>query len=70
MHAGMARALELLRNEAPREVVTDFLKWVNTQLMPQMDYFVNESDLGMHGAWMLTLEAWVSFILCVNRGYI
>jgi hypothetical protein len=44
--AGMARALELLRNEAPPELITDFIKWVNTQLMPQMDYFIDESDLG------------------------
>ena len=42
----MARALELLRNEAPPELITDFINWVNTQLMPQMDYFIDESDLG------------------------
>lgn len=42
----MARALELLRPEAPPALIRDFLHWTNTQLMPQMDWFVDESDLG------------------------
>lgn len=42
----MAKALEILRSEAPPQLITDFVKWVNTQLMPQMDWFVDEADLG------------------------
>jgi hypothetical protein len=42
----MARALELLKPEVPPGLIPQFLRWVNTQLMPQMDYFVTESDLG------------------------
>lgn len=46
VRAGMARALELLRSEARPELIKSFLHWVDTRLMPQMDWFVNESDLG------------------------
>lgn len=46
MAAGMARALEMLKPQAPPTLVTDFLRWVDSQLMPQFDWFVDESDLG------------------------
>lgn len=45
----MARALELLRSEAPDWLIPQFLAWVNKRLMPQMDWFLGESNLrNMH----------------------
>lgn len=36
MNAGMAQALELLRSEVLPALITDFLGWVNKQVMPQV----------------------------------
>lgn len=42
----MARALELLRTEASDQLIQSFLHWIDTSLMPQMDWFLDDGPLG------------------------
>lgn len=50
----MARALELLRTQAPDELVADFLHWVNHELMPQ----VRVGVAALPAANLLLLALW------------